>query len=48
MVTRTVLGRIGITLWRRAPAEWRLEVPRSHAAYAQDFLAEATRGMPGF
>jgi polar amino acid transport system substrate-binding protein len=48
MATRTVLGRIGITLWRRAPAEWRLEVPRSHAAYAQDFLAEATRGMPGF
>jgi sarcosine oxidase subunit gamma len=48
MATRTVLGRIGITLWRRAPAEWRLEVPRSHAAYAQDFLAEAARGMPGF
>ena len=48
MVTRTVLGRIGITLWRRAATEWRLEVPRSHAAYARDFLAEAARGMPGF
>lgn len=46
--TRTVLGRVGITLWRRAAEEWRLEVGRSQAAYARDFLAEAARGMPGF
>lgn len=48
MATRTVLGRVGATLWRRGPDLWRLEVPRSTAAYARDFLAEATRGMPAF
>jgi sarcosine oxidase subunit gamma len=46
--TRTVLGRVGITLWRHAAEEWRLEVGRSQAGYARDFLAEAARGMPGF
>ena len=46
--TRTVLGQVGITLWRHAAEEWRLEVGRSQAAYARDFLAEAARGMPGF
>ena len=44
--TRTVLARTGIILWRRAETEWRLEVGRSYAAYAQDFLSEAARGMP--
>lgn len=43
MVARTVLGRIGITLWRREAAEWRLETGRSFAAYARDLLAEAGR-----
>jgi sarcosine oxidase subunit gamma len=48
MVTRTVLARAGITLWRRDADEWRVEVPRSLAAYARDFLAEAARGLPSF
>jgi sarcosine oxidase gamma subunit len=39
---------VGITLWRHAAEEWRLEVGRSQAGYARDFLAEAARGMPGF
>ncbi len=41
MATRTVLGRIGITLWRRAAEDWHIEVARSHAAYARAFLTEA-------
>ena len=48
MATRTVLGRAGITLWRRGAEEWRLEIPRSLAAYPRDFLAEAARGLPDF
>lgn len=48
MATRTVLGRIGIALWRRGAQEWRLEIGRSHAAYARDFLTEAARGLPAF
>jgi len=48
MVTRTVLGRVGITLWRRGPQEWRIEVGRSLAAHARAFLAEAARGLPAF
>lgn len=44
MATRTVLGRIGITLWRRGAADWWVEVARSQAAYARAFLAEAGRG----
>lgn len=48
MATRTVLGRAGITLWRRTTDEWRLEVARSFAPYSRAFLAEAARGMPGF
>lgn len=46
MATRTVLGRIGILLWREGENEWRVEVGRSLAAYARDFLAEAARGLP--
>ena len=41
MTTRTVLGRIGITLWRRSIDVWRIEVARSQVAYARAFLAEA-------
>jgi sarcosine oxidase subunit gamma len=48
MATRTVLGRAGITLWRRTIHEWRLEVARSFAPYSRAFLAEAARGMPAF
>ncbi len=48
MATRSVLGRVGITLWRRGPQEWRVEVGRSLAAHARAFLAEAARGLPGF
>ncbi len=43
MATRTVLGRIGITLWRRAPDEWRLEIARSLVGYARAYLTEAAR-----
>lgn len=48
MATRTVLGRVGITLWRRGAQEWRLEVGRSLAVHAREFLAEAARGLPAF
>jgi heterotetrameric sarcosine oxidase gamma subunit len=44
--TRTLLGKAGITLWRQGAEAWHLEVPRSLAAYARAFLAEAARGMP--
>ncbi len=46
MATRTLLGRIGIVLWRLGVHEWRVEMGRSIAAYASDFLAEAARGLP--
>ncbi len=46
MATRTVLARIGIVLWRRAPAAWQIEVAPSLAAYARAFLTEAARGFP--
>ncbi len=45
MATRTVLGRVGITLWRRGAEEWRVEVGRSLLAYARAFLTEAARGL---
>ena len=46
MATRTALARIGMVLWRRAPAAWQIEVAPSLAAYARAFLAEAARGLP--
>lgn len=39
--TRTLLGKATIVLWRLAPDAFRLEVPRSFAAYAAVLLAEA-------
>lgn len=48
MATRTVLGRAGITLWRRGAQEWRVETGRSLAAHTGAFLAEAARGLPAF
>lgn len=41
MCTRTLLGRCEIVLWRRGPESWHLEVARSFAPYAWDFLLEA-------
>lgn len=46
MATRTVLGRIGVTLWRRGAEEWRVELGRSLLGYARAFLTEASRGQP--
>lgn len=43
MATRTVLGRIGITLWRRGADEWRVEIARSLVAYGRAYLTEAAR-----
>lgn len=48
MATRTVLGSVGILLWRRGDTAWHLEVGRSYAAHARAFLAEAARGLPNF
>ncbi len=43
MCTRTVLGKAEIVLWRTAPDTFRVEVFRSFAAYAWQFLEEAGR-----
>lgn len=43
MCTRTILGKAEIVLWRRAPEAFRVEVARSFARYAWDFLSEARR-----
>ena len=45
MCTRTVLAKTEIVLWRTAPEVFRIEVWRSFAAYASQFLAEAARGV---
>ena len=45
MCTRTVLAKAEVVLWRTAPTVFRLEVSRSFAAYASQFLAEAARGI---
>ena len=45
MATRTVLGRIGITLWRRGADEWRVEIGRSLVAYGRAYLTEAARSV---
>jgi sarcosine oxidase subunit gamma len=39
MCTRTVCERVSITLWRRAPHEWRIGLARSFAPYFRDLLA---------
>lgn len=43
MCTRTLLAKAEIVLWRHQPQSFRLELRRSFAAYAWDFLAEAAR-----
>lgn len=43
MCTRTLLAKAEIVLWRHRTDGFRLEVRRSFAAYAWDFLAEAAR-----
>jgi sarcosine oxidase subunit gamma len=43
MCTRTLLAKAEIVLWRHQPEGFRLEIRRSFAAYAWDFLAEAAR-----
>jgi len=45
MCTRTMLAKTEVVLWRTAPRRFRVEVWRSFAAYASQFLAEAARGM---
>ena len=45
MCTRTVLAKAEVVLWRTAPTVFRVEVSRSFAAYASQFLAEAARGI---
>ena len=42
-VTRTVLGKTEIVLMRTAPEAFEIDVWRSFASYAFDFLAEAMR-----
>ncbi len=43
MCTRTLLAKAEIVLWRNRSDGFRLEVRRSFAGYAWDFLAEAAR-----
>jgi sarcosine oxidase subunit gamma len=45
MCTRTLLAKAQIVLWRTGAFEFRVEVWRSFAAYASQFLAEAARGI---
>ena len=45
MCTRTVLAKADVTLWRRGPDRFRLEVNRSFAQYLAEFLREAERGL---
>ena len=45
MCTRTVLAKAEVVLWRTAPCVFRVEVWRSFAGYASQFLAEAGRGI---
>jgi sarcosine oxidase, subunit gamma len=45
MCTRTMFAKAEVVLWRQAPANFRLEVWRSFAAYVSQYLAEAARGI---
>jgi sarcosine oxidase subunit gamma len=45
MCTRTMLAKTEVVLWRTAARGFRVEVWRSFAAYASQFLAEAARGI---
>lgn len=46
MATRTICAKCEIVLWRRAEFCFHVEVWRSFAEYAADFLAEAARRAP--
>lgn len=41
MCTRTVLGKAGVVLWRRAAGEYYLETGRSYSGYVLGWLREA-------
>lgn len=43
MCTRTLLAKAEVVLWRHRAASFRIEVRRSFATYAWDFLREAAR-----
>jgi sarcosine oxidase subunit gamma len=45
MCTRTLLGKADIVLWRTGAATFHVEVWRSFADYAAQFLAEAAREL---
>ncbi|MGO9741159.1 MAG: sarcosine oxidase subunit gamma [Roseiarcus sp.] len=45
MVARTLLVKAEITLWRRAPDRFRVEVARSFAPYVAAMLGEAAEGL---
>ena len=46
MATRTMLAKCEIVLWRRDPQRYHVEIWRSFADYAANFLAEAARRAP--
>lgn len=46
MCARTVFIKTGVLLWRTAPDRFRLETPRSYAAYVHGFLAASLPGLP--
>ncbi|MGA7805186.1 sarcosine oxidase subunit gamma, partial [Bradyrhizobium sp.] len=48
MVTRTLLAKADIVLWRCSAPAFRLEVWRSFADYVVALLAEAARGLPEY
>jgi sarcosine oxidase subunit gamma len=43
--TRSVFGKVEITLWRPAPGRWRVEVARSFAAHLAEHLRQAARDL---
>ena len=45
MCARTVLGKCDVTLWRRGPELFRVEVNRSFADYLAGYLRVAERGL---
>jgi sarcosine oxidase subunit gamma len=47
MCTRTILGKADIILWRTDAIVFHVEVWRSFAEYAAQFLAEASRELVG-
>lgn len=47
MCTRTVIGKAEAVLWRKAAAEYHLEVWRSFAGYVVDWLREAGVSING-